>query len=87
MKSAVTRNGLQAREGRRHCAPTLFSGNPGKLSDETHSWDAYRRWRMVSAEPWSGLDLGNAAQVGQAMKRLEEAHYQAGEKEWTYFRD
>ena len=42
---------------------------------------------MVSAEPWSGLDLGNAAQVGQAMKRLEEAHYQAGEKEWTYFRD
>ncbi len=65
----------------------MFSGNPRKLADGTHSWDAYRRWLLVSAGVWNGLDLGNPAQVEEVMRRLEAAYYQGSEKEWGYFRD
>jgi hypothetical protein len=64
-----------------------IAGNPRKLADETHSWDAYRRWLLVSAGVWNGLDLGNSAQVEEGMRRLEAAYYQGSEKEWGYFRD
>lgn len=58
-----------------------------RLLEKPESWDAYRRWLLVSAAPWNGLDLGNPAQVEEGMKRVEEAYHQGSEKEWTYFRD
>lgn len=64
-----------------------IAGSQQKLRDEPHSWDAYRRWLLVSAGTWSGLDLGNPAQVEEGMKRLEAAYHQGAEGEWGYFRD
>ena len=64
-----------------------IAGNPRQLADEPHAWDAYRRWLLVSAGVWNGLDLGNPAQVEEGMQRLEAAYHQGSEKEWGYFRD
>lgn len=65
----------------------LLAGSQNKLLGEPHSWDAYRRWLLVSAGVWNGLDLGKSAQVEEGMRRLEAAYHQGSEKEWGYFRD
>jgi len=64
-----------------------LAGSQNKLLGEPHSWDAYRRWLLVSAGVWNGLDLGKSAQVEEGMRRLEAAYHQGSEKEWGYFRD
>jgi len=64
-----------------------IAGSERKLLDKPLSWDAYRRWLLVSATPWNGLDLGNSAQVEEGMKRVEEAYHQGTEQDWTYYRD
>ncbi|RZU38214.1 heme-degrading protein [Fluviicoccus keumensis] len=64
-----------------------IAGSQRQFMDEPHSWDAYRRWLLVSAGTWNGLDLGNPEQVEEGMKRLEAAYHQGAEGEWGYFRD